>query len=159
MRKEFFLELFEYMKTDERIMILTGDLGYGLLDQIRQEYPDRFINCGAAEQTMLDVAVGMTYEGKIPFVYSITPFLLYRPFETLRTYVNHEKLHMVLVGSGRDLDYHEDGFTHHATDDKLIMRDLPNINCLWPETGSNMKQIIYDVLKFKRPSYINLTRK
>ena len=153
------LALLEEMKKDERIYVLTGDLGYGLLDQIRQDLPDRFINCGAAEQTMLDIAVGMTYEGKIPFVYSITPFLLYRPFETIRTYINYEKLPVVLVGSGRDLDYDEDGWTHHATDDKMIMRSFPNINCLWPEPGTDMKQIIKDVLKFRRPSYINLTRK
>lgn len=159
MRQDFFKALYEEMLKDERIFVLTGDLGYGLLDTIRQEFPSRFINCGASEQVMMDIAVGMTYEGKIPFVYSITPFLLYRPFETIRTYIDHEKLHVVLVGSGRDLDYHEDGFTHHATDDKIVMRSFPNINCLWPETGTKMETIINDVLKFKRPSYINLTRK
>ena len=69
------------MSANEDIVVLTGDLGYGLWDKIRIDYPDRFWNVGSSEQLMMGMASGMAMDGKIPFVYSITPFLLYRPFE------------------------------------------------------------------------------
>ena len=89
MRQLFFEELYKQMKINNDIYALTGDLGYGGFDKIRDEFSDRFINCGAAETAMMDIACGMAIEGKIPFVYSITTFLVYRPFEVLRTYINH----------------------------------------------------------------------
>ena len=81
MRKEFAKILHQEMSANEDIVVLTGDLGYGLWDKIRIDYPDRFWNVGSSEQLMMGMASGMAMDGKIPFVYSITPFLLYRPFE------------------------------------------------------------------------------
>src|SRR5260221_5103862 len=82
---------------------------------------------------MVGIACGLALEGKIPFVYSITPFLLYRPFELLRTYVDHEHIPIKLIGSGRDTDYKHDGYSHDATDVLTIINTLPNIVQYWPE--------------------------
>src|SRR3990167_6304737 len=101
MRKEFAEELTKQAKTNDKIWLVTCDLGYGLWDGFRDQIPQRFLNTGAAEQAAADICVGLALEGKIPFFYSITTFLLYRPFETLRTYVNHEQIPIKLAGSGR----------------------------------------------------------
>ena len=89
MRKQFAEFLHDEMSLNEDIHVLTGDLGYGLWDKIKLDYPDRFINFLSSEQLMLGAACGMALEGKVPVVYSITPFLLYRPFEWIRNYLNN----------------------------------------------------------------------
>lgn len=158
MRGWFAYELCQQMKKNKDIILLTGDLGYKVFDTIREELSDQFYNTGAAEQAMMGIACGLAISGKIPIVYSITPFLLYRPFETLRTYVNHEKLSVILVGSGRDDDYKHDGFSHYAGDDKQIIKTLTNIRCHWPEAKEDIPELLEIVLKDNKPCYINLKR-
>ena len=152
MRKQFFKQLFELMAADDRVFFITGDLGYGLADEIKQEFPSRFINTGAAEQTMMGVAVGLALSGKVPVVYSITPFLLFRPFETIRNYISHESIPVIMVGSGRDDDYKHDGFSHWAGDDE-ILKQLPNIVFI-KEDSFNLQEIVNS----GKPTYLNLKR-
>lgn len=158
MRRTFADELLKQMKINDNIYLLTGDLGYKMWDEIRDTYPKRFINTGAAEQAMLDIACGLTLDGKIPFCYSITPFLIYRPLETIRTYINHEKLPVKLVGSGRDKDYEHDGISHYAHDVKGFLDLLPNIKQYWPESKSAIPQMLGEMLKDYGPSFISLKR-
>ena len=158
MRKTFFDSLYELMGKNENIYALTGDLGYIGFDKIRDIFPDKFINCGASEQTMMDMAVGLAYEGKIPFVYSITPFLIYRPFETLRTYINHEKLNVKLIGSGRNQDYIHDGMSHYANDVEDVLRTLPNIVQYYPESKEEIPNILIEMLGDERPGFLSLRR-
>ena len=118
MRKEFASFLHAEMALNEKLILLTGDLGYGLWDKIKIDYPDRFYNVMSSEQLMLGAAVGLATEGFIPIVYSITPFVLYRPFELLRNYLHHENISVKLVGGGRDRDYGYLGFSHWAKKDR-----------------------------------------
>ena len=104
-RQRFTELLTEEMRQNKDIILLVGDVGYKVFDHLREEYPDRVINPGAAEQLMIGMAAGLAMDGKIPVCYSITPFVLYRPFEFIRNYVNHEELPVKLVGSGRNDDY------------------------------------------------------
>jgi transketolase len=156
MRRQFVSYLIDEMRKDERLFLLTGDLGYGLFDDLKQEFPDRFANVGSCEQLMIGTAVGLSYEGWIPICYSITPFLIYRPFEFIRNYLNHELANVKLVGGGRDKDYHNLGFSHHAEDDVEILQSLKNIVILKPEELT--REIVTDFLYNNRPSYINLVR-
>lgn len=158
MRGYFAYSLFEEMGKNKDIWLLVGDLGYRVFDAHFEKYPERCINTGAAEQALIDIAIGLALEGKIPVCYSITPFLLYRPFESLRTYVNHEKIPIKLVGSGRDSDYHIDGFSHFAGDDKDVMHLLPNIKAWWPEDKEMMPKAVNDMLTNGKPVYLNLRR-
>lgn len=158
MRREFFVYLYDLMKENPNIWAITGDLGYGGFDRIRQDFPERFLNVGASEQSMMGIACGLALEGKIPFVYSITPFLLYRPFETLRTYIDHEKLNVKLIGSGRDSDYEHDGFSHYAGDDKVFMKGFKNIQSCWPEYTEDLPEILHTMIKYNKPYYLNLKR-
>ncbi len=159
MRGYFAYELYEAMKADDSIFLLFGDLGYGMLDAHRARMPERCINTGAAEQSMLDIAVGMSYEGIIPVVYSITPFLLYRPFEVIRTYINYEKLPVKLIGGGRDKDYAHDGISHWAEDDRDIIYTQRNIVPYWPETKEKVnREFVEKILYNGLPTYVNLKR-
>jgi len=157
-RGHFGFELYKAMESNSYIFLLTGDLGYGMFDPHKADFKDRFINCGASEQAMLGIAVGLSKAGKIPFVYSITPFLLYRPFEVIRNYVNAENLHIVLVGGGRNDDYAHDGASHHAFEDDHIMQALPNIDPHWPDTKEDIPALLQLAIDNKTPTYINLRR-
>lgn len=153
MRKEFFKKLFEDMKNNEKIIVVTADIGYGILDEIRNTFNDRVINTGSSEMLMIGIAVGLSYEGFIPICYTITPFLLYRPFELLRNYVNYENLNIKLVGSGRDKDYSHDGFTHWSEDDIEIISTLKNIK-IFKDTNDDYNEFI----NMNTPCYFNLKR-
>ena len=133
MRKQFAKYLHDEMSINEDIYLLTGDLGYGLWDRIKIDYPDRFINTLSSEQLMLGIACGLAMEGKLPVVYSITPFVLYRPFEWIRNYLNHEQVPVKLVGGGRDKDYGYLGFSHWAEEDIDIMSNFKNIELFKPK--------------------------
>jgi len=159
MRKDFAERLHREMSVNKDLFLLTGDLGYGLWDRIRLDYSDRFYNVGSSEQLMLGMACGLAMEGKIPVVYSITPFLLYRPFEFIRNYVDHEKLPVKLVGGGRDRDYGYLGFSHWAEEDKKVMNCFDNIKTIHPADTEAMHTAFEDVLSPTLPLYINLKRK
>ena len=158
MRRCFVDILHKKMSEYRDIWVVTGDLGYKMWDEIKRDYPDRFINVGAAEQAMVGVGIGLALEGKIPFVYSISPFLLCRPFETIRNYINEEKIPVNLVGSGRDMDYIHDGFSHWAQDDRDIMKIFNNINARWPETNEDLPEIINEMIRRNSPYYLNLKK-
>ena len=150
--------LLEKAKKNPDIYVLTGDLGYKLWDDFTVYCPSQYLNCGAAEQAMLDIAVGLAYEGKIPFVYSITPFLLYRGFETVRTYINYEKLNIKLLGSGRNHDYAHDGISHWSDDAGLVLASVPNIKSYWPKKKEEIPGILKEMLEVKGPCFISLKR-
>jgi len=158
LRQEFAQLIHQKMEIDSSIWVLTGDLGFGMWDQIKSDFPERFINTGAAEQAMMGIAVGLAQAGMTPIVYSITPFLLYRPFETIRNYIHQEKIPVKLIGSGRNKDYEREGFSHWAEEDKDVMKIFSNIQSSWPENLSELKQITQKMLKTKKPFYINLTK-
>jgi transketolase len=103
---------------------------------------------------MIGIAVGLSYEGYIPICYSITPFVLYRPFEMIRNYINHEKVPVKLIGGGRDQDYSHDGFTHHAEDDVDMLKNFTNITCVKTDSLDGIEDLILS----REPVYINLKR-
>lgn len=157
MRKEFAAFLFDEMEKNEKIIVITADIGYGILDDLRKKFDKRVINVGSCEMLMIGIAVGLSYEGFIPICYTITPFLLYRPFEMIRNYVDYEKLNIKLVGSGRNKDYDHCGMTHWAEDDvDIISSCFKNIKIYKPNV------LTYDIFKefiqITNPGYLNLSR-
>lgn len=158
MRGYFAYEIWKEMKSNKDIWVVTGDLGYKMWDIVRKDYPERFINTGASEQSMMGIGVGLALEGKIPILYSITTFLLYRPFETIRNYIHHEKIPVKLIGSGRNRDYNHDGISHWSEEDKKIMKILSNIHSVWPKEKEDIPNLVNQMLKDKGPWYINLKR-
>ena len=159
MRKECMNLLLASMVDNDDIITLTADLGFGLLDQIRNAFPERFHNVGAAEQLLIGAGIGLAEQGKSPVCYSMSSFLLYRPFEFLRNYVNAERIPVKLIGSGRDKDYSHDGLSHWAHDDEIVLQALPNIKIYKPKDIAELESVWPEFISSKEPAYLNLTRK
>ena len=158
MRKLFAELLLNEMAVNKDIYLITGDLGYGLWDKIKDTYQDRFYNVGSAEMAMMGMGIGLAMDGKIPYVYSITPFAIYRPFEMIRNYLNHEKIPVNIIGGGRDKDYGYLGFSHWSEDDIDILTPLQNVLKVKPSTDEELKKGFELSLTKKFPMYINLKR-
>ena len=158
MRRTFKDILFKKMQENKNIRLITADLGYKMFDEIRDTFPDRFINTGAAEFAACGVCVGLALEGKVPFFYSITPFLLARPYEVIRNYVDHESIPVQLIGGGRGSDYKDDGFSHYGGDDKKILEPFNRIIKYWPEEESELQNIVDNMANGTAPGYLNLKR-
>ena len=147
------------MHDNNRIFVLTADLGFGLLDEIKQDFSDRYYNVGAAEQLLIGAGVGLVESGKIAVCYSMSSFILYRPFEMLRNYMNYEQIPVKLIGSGRDRDYSHDGISHWAHDDEQVLACLPNIKIFKPKSIQELEEFWPEFLYGPDPAYLNLTRK
>ena len=158
MRRRFG-ELMAQAMDNPNIYLLAGDVGFGVLDAAFKAAPERAFNMGASEQAMIGAAVGMTYEGKIPVCYTITPFLLYRPFEWLRNYCQIEGAPIKLVGSGRDDDYKDAGFTHWSHEQVKVLSTLPRIRVFWPQSAEMLGAMWSDFLTSPEPAYLSLSRK
>jgi len=158
MKKHFFDLLYAYMRNDKDIYIIFCGLGWPRIQELMRDFPDRAYNVEASEQTGLDVAVGLAYAGKKPFVYTITPFLL-RGYETIRTYIDYEKLNVTLVGVGHNDEYSKhDGFSHDASDISRHMSTFENIDQYYPEDENELKDAIEKVIIQKGPKFINIKK-
>lgn len=158
MKKDFFDYLVKIMADNKDIVFVSAGLGWPRTDEIRDKYPDQYVQTEAAEQTALDICVGLAYAGKIPIVYTITPFYL-RAFETIRTYINHENLHVIMIGAGRDDDYSKhDGFSHDAGDIYYWMDGFSSVGRCYPDSVMEMQGNIDAALKSKNPYFISIPK-
>lgn len=158
MKQELFDQLFKEMEKNKDIYLIFVDLGYNRVDEFLKAYPDRAFTVGASEQTALDMAVGLSLAGKIPVIYTITTFY-WRAAETIRTYIDHEKLHCVLVGAGVDEEYSKhDGFSHDATDISDLFDVFKNIMQHYPDSKDGLLDAIDLGISLARPHFINIHR-
>lgn len=132
MRDRFIKTLCELASNDPRIVLITGDLGFAVLDEYRRRFPRQFINAGVAEQNMTLVATGMAMEGCIVFTYSIGNFPTLRCLEMIRNDALYHGAAVKVVSVGGGFSYGALGISHHATEDLAIMRSLPEITCVSP---------------------------
>jgi transketolase len=131
-RNDFVAELGELAAVDERVMLLTGDLGFMVLEDFGERFPGRFVNCGAAEQNMVGIATGLAEAGMVPFVYSISTFSTLRPYEFIRNGPALHDLPVRIVGIGGGFEYGHNGVTHFALEDYALMRAQPAITTVAP---------------------------
>jgi transketolase len=132
MRGTFVKVISELAETDPRIVLLTGDLGYTVLEPFRDRFPNRFYNVGVAEQNMVGVATGIAEAGMIPFCYSIGTFASLRPFEFIRNGPVLHHLPVRVVGLGAGFEYGTAGPTHYSLEDIGVMRTQPGLNIVAP---------------------------
>ena len=134
MRDNFISGLLEIARKDSNVLLLTADLGFGVLDEYRKELPNQFINVGIAEQNMIGLATGLALEGNIVYCYSIANFPTLRCLEQIRNDAAYHDANVKIVSVGGGLSYGQLGMSHHATEDLAILRVIPGIKVLVPST-------------------------
>lgn len=158
MRAEFADELVTVAGEDERVVLLTGDLGFAVLEPFAREFPDRFYNVGVAEQNMLGIATGLADAGYVPFAYSIATFASMRGYEFLRNGPALHELPVRLVGMGAGLDYGHNGVTHYALEDVGIMRVQPSVTIVAPADADQARCALRATLDHHGPVYYRLCK-
>lgn len=157
MRKAFINELIKQSRINEDIHLLVADVGFNLVEPFQQEFPDRFINVGIAEQAMIGIASGLALKGKQVFCYSLGNFPTLRCLEQIRNDICYHNLPVTIVNSGAGLYYGALGSSHHATEDIAVMRALPNMTVISPcdpvETQALAKELCET---YKKPAYLRL---
>ena len=130
MRNQLIEKLTQEAENDTRIVLLTADLGYGVVEGFIKRHPDRFINVGVTEQGMIAVATGLAHSGMIPYCYSIATFASLRALEFIRNGPVAHGLPVRVIGIGPGFDYENDGITHFAVDDLAVLRSQPGLS-IW----------------------------
>ena len=158
MRKAFYDKLASLAASDKNVYFLTANLGYKFFDDIRSKCPEQFLDVGVAEQNMISMGAGMALCGKSVYCYSIIPFLTLRACEQIRVDVCYHYLPVKLVGMGAGFTYGQEGFTHFGLEDMAVMRAMPGMTIVAPDTIENAVRVAELSRNFKGPLYIRLGR-
>ena len=156
MRQSFLRQLTELAATDDRVMLLTADLGYMAVEVFADRFPKRFLNVGVAEQNMVAVATGLASDGFMPFVYSIVPFAVLRPYEFIRNGPVHHHLPVRIVGVGGGFEYGHNGFSHYGLDDLGVMRVQPGLTIVAPADRQQTVNALFATWQSDGPIYYRL---
>ena len=158
MRDTFVRTLIEEAKKDPRIVLITGDLGFGVLKPYWEQLPNQFINAGIAEQNMTSVAAGMALEGKIVFTYSIGNFPTLRCLEQIRNDCTYHDANVKIVCVGGGFVYGSLGMSHHATEDIAVMRSLPGMAVICPGDLVEAAEATKAIVNYPGTCYLRLGR-
>ena len=153
MRRRFGKIINELANKDSKIVLLVGDIGYGIFDDFRKNHKKRFFNLGICEQSIIGTASGMALEGLKPWVYTITPFLIERPFEQIKLDIDQQNVNVNLVGFA---DYPTLGPTHSELNAKKLMKLFQNIKSYFPKDSWETEKFVKTCHKSKGPSFISL---
>jgi transketolase len=159
MRNAFVEELLALAEEDERVMLLTGDLGFMVLEDFQRRFPKRFVNCGVGEQNMVGVATGLAEAGFVPFVYSIATFMSLRPYEFIRNGPILHGLPVRVVGVGGGFDYGHNGITHFALEDYAVMRTQPGITTVVPADAAQARAALRATADLPGPVYFRISKR
>lgn len=159
MRNAFADEITALAKADERIVLLSGDIGNRLFDKFKEACPTRFYNCGVAEANMVGMAAGLAMCGLRPVCYTIAPFLTYRCMEQIRVDLCYHHVPVVLVGTGSGLAYASLGATHHSCEEVGMLRLLPGLNVMAPGDAWEVRGCLSAALADENPTYIRIGKK
>lgn len=156
MRIAFVNTLCKIASKNQKIMLITGDLGFSVFEDFIYKLPKQYLNAGVAEQNMTGIAAGMAMEGKTPFIYSIVPFVTMRNFEQIRNDVCFQGLNVKIVGVGSGYSYGINSYTHYGLEDVGILRTLPGITILSPGDPIETELATIAASKVKGPVYLRL---
>lgn len=156
MRTAFVRTLTALAKEDPSLMLLTGDLGFMVLEGFRDALPKQYLNAGVAEQNMIGVATGLALSGKRVFVYSIIPFVTFRCLEHIRNDICYHNVPVCVVGVGGGYSYGHMGSTHHALEDIAVMRSLPNMRVICPGDPLETEAAVRAIVEHPGPCYLRL---
>lgn len=155
MRREFGKTITEIAEKDLEVYLIVGDIGFAIFDEYRKKFPDRFINLGICEQSMISIASGMALEGLKPYVYTITPFLIERPFEQVKLDIDKQNVNVKLVGYA---DYFTQGPTHAEIDAPKLMSLFKNIISYFPKDSEETRKFVLESYEHGKPTFISLKK-
>ncbi len=156
MRKAFIDSITQLAAADERVILLTGDLGYMVMEPFRAKFPERFINVGVAEQNMIGLATGLAEAGFLPYAYSIATFASLRPFEFIRNGPVLHHLPVRIVGMGMGFEYGHGGPSHYALEDIGALRTLPGLTVVIPADSPQTTTALTTTAQLPGPIYYSL---
>ncbi len=156
MRKALVRTLVELAEKDPRVLLMTADLGYTVLEPFAERFPDRFFNVGVAEQNMVGMATGLAEGGFIPYVYSIATFAALRPYEFIRNGPVLQKLPVRIIGVGGGFEYDHAGPTHYALEDVGALRMQPGLQVITPADFEQCRSALLSVHGNAGPAYFRL---
>ncbi|MBI4577664.1 MAG: transketolase [Planctomycetes bacterium] len=159
MRNAFAAELTRLAGEDDRVVLLSGDIGNRLFDEFKGRYPRRFFNCGVAEANMVGVAGGMALSGLRPVTYTINSFMTARCLEQIRLDICYHRSPVVIVGVGAGLCYASLGATHHSLEDIGTLRLLPHMTVVCPGDPVEVRLALRAALVHPGPVYLRLGKK
>jgi transketolase len=155
MRREFAKALIELAETDDKIVLIVGDIGYKVFDEFKEKFPDRFFNFGICEQSIISAASGIALEGLKPYVYTITPFLIERPFEQIKLNIDQQNVNVKLIGYA---DYPEQGPTHAEINGEQLMKIFKNICSYFPKDSKETRDAVLQSYNSDKPAFISLKK-
>ncbi|MEK7180269.1 MAG: hypothetical protein AAB706_02235 [Patescibacteria group bacterium] len=156
LRKQFVDNLIKLAENDNTIILLTGDLGFNFLERFAEKFPDKYINCGIAEENMVGVAAGLALACKKPYVYSNAIFLLSRAHEFVKNDVAYNNLNVKLIGTGAAGFL---GFSHNIGDEeseKNWLKGMPNIQQFYPQNENELAEAMEKSYKDNSPAYVRI---
>jgi transketolase len=158
MRDTFIRTLTQLVASDPRIMLVTGDLGFGVLTDFARMFPNNFVNAGVAEQNMTGLATGLALEGNIVFTYSIANFSTLRCLEQIRNDAAYHSANVKVVAVGAGFSYGALGISHHATEDLAIVRSLPNVAVVSPSDVYEVEEATKAIVSRPGTAYLRLDK-
>lgn len=156
MRNSFIEELTLLAEEDDKIFLIIGDLGFGVIENFEKRFPNQFLNAGVAEQNMMGMAAGLASAGYKVFVYSIGNFPVFRCLEQIRNDICYEELDVSIVSIGAGLSYGTLGYSHHAIDDIGVMSALPGITIYSPADPIETRRALRESVSIQSPKYFRL---
>ena len=148
--------LIETASQNNRIIFLTADLGFGVFDEFREKFPNRYINVGIAEAGMVSIAAGLASEGFVPVIYSIASFLLPKTFEQIKLLSVYNENKIIVIGAGGGLSYSMSGPSHHSLDDLALALLIPKMNVFCPSGPDSLRLVLDKSIKSNESSYIQI---
>ena len=158
MRKIFIKKLVNEASKNKKIILIVGDLGYGIVEPFKKKFPDRFFNAGVAEQSMAGLAAGLALRGFHVFIYSIANFPTFRCAEQIRNDIDYHNLPVTIVSVGAGLGYGNLGYSHHAIQDYALIRSFPNTLIASPSNNQEVEGVMSYLINKPQPSYLRLDK-
>lgn len=158
MRGAFVDALLGMAQSDPSVFLMTGDLGFGVLNEYRQQCPDQFLNVGVAEQNLAGIAAGVALTGHRVYIYSIGNFPTLRCLEQIRNDICYHEADVTVVTVGGGMAYGALGASHFALEDLAIMRALPNMAVVAPADPHEVRELLPQLAERGGPTYLRLGR-
>lgn len=158
MRRALIETLVRLAERDRRVALLTGDLGFTVVEPFAERFPDRFVNVGVAEQNLVGLATGMADAGLVPYTYSLASFTALRPYEFIRNGPVLHRLPVRLIGVGGGFDYGVQGATHHGLEDLGVLRLLPGLTVVAPADTAQLVTAVEATAGLPGPVYLRVAK-